>query len=203
MTGNADPRALQAIEDAVARFRSGVSEEEAVKLPGGQILRMVRDPHQPLGMRIEGLPPGAPPGVEAVAFEPSESVPEGFPGDVPFVPGCRITITRMEEEEGLGVSWYDVADVRRRFDEMHQRLTRAGWLEEVVDPDRASHATVDEMVERGRDRAAVEEALSPLDGVVRRHRYYRDGLVRQLSLLRTGSVSGISLHQRRVAERGH
>jgi hypothetical protein len=203
MTGKPDPRVIQAIQDATARFRSGESDEEAVRLPGGEILRMVRDPDRPMGMRIEGITPGAPPAIESAAFPSSASPPEGFPDDIPFIAGCMTTITRMEAEDGLFVGWLDVEHAEQRFDELHERLTGAGWFEEPIDPDDPSHATIEQMVERGWDLKVVRQALARLDDAVRSHQFYRDGLVRTLTLTHAPSLAGINLYQRRVAEKGN
>ena len=203
MTGTPDPRAVKAIQDATARFRSGESDEETVRLPGGELLRMVRDPDRPLGMRIEGVSPGAPPAIEAAAFPASDTKPKGFPGDVPFIAGCTTTITRMHAEDGLVVGWIGLAEAEARFEELHERLTGGGWMEERIDPDDPSHATIEEMVERGWDRPVVRQALASLDDAVRSHQFYRDGLVRTLTLLGGPSIEGINLYQRRVAEKGN
>jgi hypothetical protein len=154
-------------------------------------------------MRIEGVSPGAPPAIEAVAFPASDAKPEGFPGDVPFIAECTTTITRMHAEDGLVVGWIGLEEAEARFDELHERLTGQGWMEERIDPDDPSHATIEEMVERGWDRPAVKQALASLDAAVRSHQFYRDGLVRTLTLLEGPSIAGINLYQRRVAEKGH
>jgi hypothetical protein len=203
MTGKPDPEAIRAIQEATARFRTGESNEEAVRLPGGEILRMVRDPDRPMGMRIEGITPGAPPAIHSVAYSRSASPPDDFPDDIPFIANCVTTVTRMAAEDGLSVGWLDVEDAPQRFDELHERLSGAGWLKEPIDPDDPSHATIEQMVERGWDRAAVQQALSRLDDAVRTHQFYRDGLVRTLTLMHGPALAGINLYQRRVAEKGN
>ena len=59
------------------------------------------------------------------------------------------------------------------------------------------------MAQRGWDRGVVQQALARLDDAGRTHQFYRDGLVRTLTLMHAPSLAGINLYQRRVAEKGN
>lgn len=151
-----DPALFQKMQEAALRFRSGQTDVEEIMTPNG-LARLVRDPTNELGFRIDFVGEGAKHSVAIQHYPPSPTRPPGYPAPMPFLANCRSTIDTLDQT----VSWPEPSDPEDAYRRVSQACLDDGWSEV------ASSAT---------------EAVFEKDGAERRLRLSRDPLEPSLVL---------------------
>jgi hypothetical protein len=119
-----DPALFQKMQEAALRFRSGETDVEEIMTPNG-LARLVRDPTNELGFRIDFVGEGAKHSVAVQHYPPAPSRPPGYPAPMPFLPNCRSTIDTLDRT----VSWPEPEDPEDAFGRVKQACTDDGWAE--------------------------------------------------------------------------
>ncbi len=120
-----DPELFKRMQEAAQRFRSGETDVEEIMTPNG-IARLVRDPTNSLGFRIDFVGEGAKRSVAIQRYPPSGIRPHGYPAPLPFLPDCAVTIDTLDQS----VSWPDpVPDLEQAFRLVARACVEDGWTE--------------------------------------------------------------------------
>ena len=127
-----DPALLQKMQEAALRFRSGETDVEEIMTPNG-IARLVRDPTNELGFRIDFVGEGAKHSVAIQHYPPSPTRPPGYPAPMPFLANCRSTIDTLDRT----VSWPEPSDPAEAFRTVSQACREDGWTEVGSSPGEA------------------------------------------------------------------
>src|SRR5687768_13693 len=114
-----DPALFKKMQEAALRFRSGQSDYEEIMTPNG-MARLVRDPTNDLGFRIDFVGEGARHSVAIQSYPPSTTRPPGYPAPLPFLSDCASTVDTLEQS----VSWPDPLDPEKAF-----QMVRAACLD--------------------------------------------------------------------------
>ena len=144
-----DPELFERMQEAARRFRSGQSDVEEIMTPNG-LARLVRDPTNELGFRIDFVGEGARHSVAIQSYPPSPSRPHGYPAPLPFLAHCRATVDTLDQS----VSWPEPADPEQAFRLVIQACLDDGWAE--------------------RPAAGPHERVFEKDGAERRLRFSED-----------------------------
>jgi hypothetical protein len=115
-----DPELFKRMQEAALRFRSGESDVEEIMTPNG-LARLVRDPTNQLGFRIDFVGEGAKHSVAIQNYPPSRTRPHGYPAPLPFLPNCRATVDTLDQS----VSWTIPTTRSARW--RNRVWTTAGW----------------------------------------------------------------------------
>jgi hypothetical protein len=118
-----DPELFERMQEAALRFRSGESDVEEIMTPNG-IARLVRDPTNDLGFRIDFVGEGAKHSVAIQHYPPSPTRPPGYPAPLPFLANSRSTVDTLDQT----VSWPD-ADPKPAFRAVARACLEDGWAE--------------------------------------------------------------------------
>jgi hypothetical protein len=119
-----DPELFKRMQEAALRFRSGESDVEEIMTPNG-LARLVRDPTNQLGFRIDFVGEGAKHSVAIQNYPPSPKRPHGYPAPLPFLENCRSTIDTLDQS----VSWPEPDDPEDAFGRVAQACLDDGWTE--------------------------------------------------------------------------
>ncbi|MGE0158169.1 MAG: hypothetical protein AB7T31_02085 [Gemmatimonadales bacterium] len=119
-----DPELFERMQQAALRFRSGESDVEEIMTPNG-LARLVRDPTNELGFRIDFVGEGSKHSVAIQSYPASPSRPHGYPAPLPFLPGARATVDTLAQS----VSWHDPADPEEAFRLVARACLDDGWAE--------------------------------------------------------------------------
>jgi hypothetical protein len=122
-----DPELFQRMQEAALRFRSGESDVEEIMTPNG-LARLVRDPTNQLGFRIDFVGEGAKRSVAIQNYPPSPTRPHGYPAPLPFLPNCRATVDTLDQS----VSWPEPDDPESAFRAVARACVEDGWAEVSV-----------------------------------------------------------------------
>jgi hypothetical protein len=122
-----DPELFKRMQEAALRFRSGESDVEEIMTPNG-IARLVRDPTNQLGFRIDFVGEGAKHSVAVQHYPPSRTRPHGYPAPLPFLENCRATIDTLDQS----VSWPEPDDPDGAFRRVAQACLDDGWAERAA-----------------------------------------------------------------------
>jgi hypothetical protein len=124
-----DPELFKRMQEAALRFRSGESDVEEIMTPNG-LARLVRDPTNQLGFRIDFVGEGAKHSVAIQNYPPSRTRPFGYPAPLPFLPNCRATVDTLDQS----VSWPEPDDPDDAFRAVAQSCLDDGWVERSSSP---------------------------------------------------------------------
>jgi hypothetical protein len=119
-----DPALFQKMQEAALRFRSGQTDVEEIMTPNG-LARLVRDPTNELGFRIDFVGEGAKHSVAIQHYPPSTTRPPGYPAPMPFLANCRSTIDTLDQT----VSWPEPPDPEEAFRRVAGACVEDGWAE--------------------------------------------------------------------------
>jgi hypothetical protein len=119
-----DPELFARMQEAAVRFRSGQSDYEEIMTPNG-IARLVRDPTNDLGFRIDFVGEDARHSVAIQSYPPSETRPPGYPAPLPFLANCASTVDTL----GQTVAWPDPQDAEQAFTRVAQACLDDGWTQ--------------------------------------------------------------------------
>jgi hypothetical protein len=119
-----DPELFKRMQEAALRFRSGQSDYEEIMTPNG-IARLVRDPTNDLGFRIDFVGEGARHSVAVQNYPASPTRPPGYPAPLPFLADCASTVDTLDQT----VAWPDPQDPDGAFDRVVQACLDDGWTE--------------------------------------------------------------------------
>jgi hypothetical protein len=119
-----DPTLFQRMQEAAQRFRTGESDVEEIMTPNG-LARLVRDPTNELGFRIDFVGEGAKHSVAIQHYPPSPTRPHGYPAPLPFLPNCRATVDTLDQT----VSWPEPDDPAQAFRAVARACRNDGWSE--------------------------------------------------------------------------
>jgi hypothetical protein len=119
-----DPALFERMQEAARRFRSGESDYEEIMTPNG-LARLVRDPTNELGFRIDFVGEGARHSVAIQTYPPSPARPAGYPAPLPFLANCASTVDTLDRS----VSWPEPADPEEAFRRVGQTCVEDGWTE--------------------------------------------------------------------------
>ncbi len=119
-----DPELFKRMQEAALRFRSGESDVEEIMTPNG-LARLVRDPTNDLGFRIDFVGEGAKHSVAIQTYPASPTRPPGYPAPLPFLANCRSTVDTLDQT----VSWPEPADPVEAFRTVAQDCLDDGWTE--------------------------------------------------------------------------
>lgn len=115
---------VEKMREAAEAFRAGELEEVDIPLPDGRTVRMKKDENQPGGFVVQSAEGG--PAMRSLPFEPSETRPDDYPDDLPFLSHCAMSLAEMGDESRT-VTWYNPDDLRERFGEVRDWLSQEGW----------------------------------------------------------------------------
>jgi hypothetical protein len=90
--------------------------------PNG-IARLVRDPTNELGFRIDFVGEGARHSVAIQNYPPSPTRPPGYPAPLPFLPDTAATVDTLDQT----VAWPDPRDPEGAFERVAQACVDDGW----------------------------------------------------------------------------
>ena len=111
-----DPELFQRMQAAAARFRSGETDVEEIMTPNG-IARLVRDPTNSLGFRIDFVGEGAKEAVPMQQYPAAPRRPHGYPAPLPLLPDRACTVDTTTQS----VRWLDLADPESAFERLIAR----------------------------------------------------------------------------------
>ncbi len=144
---------------AMERVRSGESESEKIWLPSGDTVTIHRDANAPIGIRIQtpsdarrprsssrtdsrwaSSSPGPRSRVgsdwgrevlEAREYAACETRPSGYPSDLPFLPGCAVSVSLKRSEDGSrrarSAVWAGPPEPTRTLNRIKVQLQADGW----------------------------------------------------------------------------
>jgi len=144
---------------AMERVRSGESESEQIWLPSGDTVTIHRDATAPIGIRIHtpsdsrrhrpssrtdsrwaSSPPvsrtrgGSEWGrevLEAREYDACETRPPDYPGDLPFLPGCAVSVSLKRSEDGArrarSAVWANPPEPTHTLNRVKAQLQTDGW----------------------------------------------------------------------------
>jgi len=125
-----DPELFQRMQEAARRFRSGETDVEEILTPNG-VARLVRDPTNSLGFRIDFVGESAKHSVAIQSYPPSPTRPHGYPAPLPFLPDSAATVDTLDQS----VSWPDPQpDLESAFRLVARACTEDGWTEVSSSP---------------------------------------------------------------------
>jgi hypothetical protein len=128
-----DPELFKRMQEAALRFRSGQTDCEEIMTPNG-IARLVRDPTNDLGFRIDFVGEGARHSVAIQNYPPSATRPHGYPAPLPFLASCAATVDTLNQT----VSWPDPKpDAESAFDVIAVACRNDGWAQVCAGPPEA------------------------------------------------------------------
>jgi hypothetical protein len=119
-----DPALFERMQEAALRFRSGESDYEEIMTPNG-IARLVRDPTNDLGFRIDFVGESARHSVAIQSYPPSATRPPGYPAPLPFLTNCRSTVDTLDQS----VSWPEPSDPKEAYGLVARACLEDGWTE--------------------------------------------------------------------------
>jgi hypothetical protein len=122
---------MDQVKAASQRVRAGESEEEILTLSGGDTVRITRDPEIDGAYAVESL--RGENRFLARTLEGREECPEGYPRDLPFVPGATVSISAVtpadESQAPRTVAWMNPPDVDEALEVIRRELQAGGWEE--------------------------------------------------------------------------
>ena len=127
-----DPELFKRMQEAALRFRSGQSDSEDIMTPSG-IARLVRDPTNELGFRIDFVGEGARHSVAIQNYPASPTRPPGYPAPLPFLADCAATVDTLDQT----VAWPDPRDPEQAFERIVQACLDDGWTAVSASPQEA------------------------------------------------------------------
>ena len=119
-----DPDLFRRMQEAALRFRSGESDVEEIMTPNG-IARLVRDPTNELGFRIDFVGEASKHSVAIQSYPPSPTRPHGYPAPLPFLANTRATVDTLDQS----VSWPEPVDPVAAFRAVAEACLDDGWTE--------------------------------------------------------------------------
>jgi hypothetical protein len=125
-----DPELFERVQEAALRFRSGQSDYEEIMTPNG-IARLVRDPTNALGFRIDFVGDGARHSVAIQSYPATVTRPPGYPAPLPFLANSASTVDTLDQT----VTWLDPApDPVTAFLEVARACLDDDWKERAGPP---------------------------------------------------------------------
>lgn len=118
-----DQALFQRMQEAALRFRSGESDVEEIETPNG-LARLVRDPTNPLGFRIDFVGEGARRSVPIQEYPPSPVRLPGYPAPLPFLPNCAASVSSLDQS----VTWDDPPEPERALERVARACLDDGWV---------------------------------------------------------------------------
>lgn len=115
------PITREAAASMIAQAEQAIAagQDQATVDLAGMELRLERTPAGGFALRAPGQPVGM------LLFGRSHTRPDGYPPDLPFVPGEPVTLT--EYEGTLTLMWWAPADARRVVRDLDADARAAGW----------------------------------------------------------------------------
>jgi hypothetical protein len=120
-------QAMELVQEATDRIRSGESDLEEVDLPNGGKLKIFRDGGTGGRVVVEARSGGSI--LRSSPFQKADERPEGYPEDLPFLTGSASTLTEAGEGRARTMVWPNPADADRQFGEALDQLIQMGWEE--------------------------------------------------------------------------
>lgn len=111
------------MQEAAERFRSGESDLEEIMTPNGPA-RLVRDPTNALGFRIDFVGGASRHTVAVQEYPPSPGRPHGYPAPLPFLAHVRATVNTLDQ----AVTWHDAPDPTAAATEVARQCLDEGWV---------------------------------------------------------------------------
>ena len=123
-------RRILAFKAALERVRSGSTQAEEVRLPSGDMVRLVHEPRTEAGYRIEPMP-----GTESledslpqpVVFDGPGVRPPEYPEDLPFLPGQSVSLLDQGPDGARLLAWSDLSDATKALETIRVQLEKEGW----------------------------------------------------------------------------
>lgn len=116
------------VKAASERVRSGESDLEELTLPDGETMRLIRDPEVPGAYVVESSQANQT--LRAVTFEPSSERPQGYPEDLPFLPGCPCSVTTISNTDARSVTWFGPPEPALALESLGAQLVGDGWVKQ-------------------------------------------------------------------------
>ena len=162
-----DQDLFRRMQEAALRFRSGESDMEEIMTPNGPA-RLVRDPTNPLGFRIDFVGGGSRHSVSVQEYPAAPGRPHGYPAPLPFLENCVATVNTLDQ----AVTWHDPTDPVQAFERVSDQCIADAWM-----------------------RAGTETSTAADGGVGRV--FVKDDVERTLRLLRDDGQVRLELRERR------
>jgi hypothetical protein len=119
--------AMQRVQEATNRIRSGESEAEEVVLPNGGVFRIFREEGPSGRVVVEAEREGTI--LRSLPFPAAEERTPGYPEDLPFLSGSPSTLTEAGEGRARTMVWPTPSDPDRQFEDARRQLAELGWEE--------------------------------------------------------------------------
>ena len=155
-------------EDALRRLQAGEGEAVEITLGGGDPLEVVLDPEVEDGLLLRAGQDGT---LLSRILPPLDAPPAGYPDGAPFIPQRQVTLSLAGHPDRLHLAWFVDGPVTGLVDELVLRSREQGW------------ETRGKPAEMGGDGGVLEVELT------------KEGLVRTLLGLQSGSFSQVTLIQ--------
>src|SRR5512140_2939027 len=104
MSEKPDPKALEEAERALEQFRASERARTDIPMPDGSTMSVEKISGQASGIHLEMEG-----GLSGRAYEPTETRPDDYPADLPFVCGTAAAV-KWVRGKLWGVSWIGVSD---------------------------------------------------------------------------------------------
>jgi len=122
MSGPVDREEFGRMARELERMRSEGAQEATIPLPGGAFMKVQRVPGTVAGARIDAD------GMSARTYDPSETRPEDYPADMPFVPGVAVVVQQVPDEVRV-LLFFKAPDPEALCSAIVQQLGEEGWTQ--------------------------------------------------------------------------
>jgi hypothetical protein len=116
---------FERMRETIERMHSGETDSAELELPDGGTMRMTRDPETSGAFTMVAGDGGFE--LRSVTFEAGESRPDGYPEDLPFLPGATVGLQTITGPDVRTLQWFKLDDADGAFERIRGELEEDGW----------------------------------------------------------------------------